>query len=140
MNMIEAYKGIPPGKIIARNLEKRGLSQRKLSEEIGEHYQTMNAIIMGSRHLTISQSLKLDKALGFPDGFFAIVQTYYLIALAQKGRIEEKPVPSIRSVVFWDIDPEKLDWNKNKDFIVSRVNQRGNKEEIENVRKYYENR
>lgn len=140
MNMIEAYKGIPPGKIIARNLAKRGLTQRKLAEEIGEHYQTLNAIIIGSRHLTISQSLKMDNALGFPDGFFAVVQTYYLIALEQKSRIETKPVPPIRPVVFWDIDPEKLDWNKNKDFIVARVNQRGNKEEIEEVRKYYENR
>ena len=140
MNMIEAYKGIPPGKIIARNLAKRRLTQRKLAEEIGEHYQTLNAIIIGSRHLTISQSLKMDNALGFPDGFFAVVQTYYLIALEQKSRIETKPVPPIRPVVFWDIDPEKLDWNKNKDFIVARVNQRGNKEEIEEVRKYYENR
>lgn len=140
MNMIEAYKGIPPGKIIARNLAKRGLTQRKLAEEIGEHYQTLNAIILGSRHLTISQSLKMDNALGFPEGFFAIVQTYYQIALEQKSRIEAKPVPPIRPVVFWDIDPENLDWNKNKDFIVARVNQRGNKEEIEEVRKYYENR
>ncbi len=140
MNMIDAYKGIAPGKIIARNLAKRGMTQRKLAEEIGEHYQTVNAIVNGSRYLTISQSLKMDNALGFPEGFFAIVQTYYQIALAQKNRIEAKPAPSIRSVVFWDIDPEKLDWDKNKDFIVSRVNQRGSKEEIENVRKYYENR
>ncbi|MBR5924157.1 MAG: helix-turn-helix domain-containing protein [Bacteroidales bacterium] len=140
MNMIESYKGIPPGKIIAKRLAKRGLTQRKLATEIGEHYQTMNAIIMGTRHLTIGQSLKMDKALGFPEGFFAVIQTYYQIALAKRNKMEVNSVPVIRKSVFWDIDTAKLDWSLNKDFIVSRVNQRGSKEEIEEVRNYYANR
>ena len=55
-------------------------------------------------------------------------------------RAEYKTVPAIRNSVFWDIDPGKLDWNANKEFIVSRVNQRGSKEEIEKVMNYYENR
>lgn len=138
--MIESYKGIPPGKIIAKRLAKRGLTQRKLATEIGEHYQTMNAIIMGTRHLTIGQSLKMDKALGFPEGFFAVIQTYYQIALAKRNKMEVNSVPVIRKSVFWDIDTAKLDWSLNKDFIVSRVNQRGSKEEIEEVRNYYANR
>lgn len=140
MNIIESYKGIPPGKIIARRLAKNGISQRKLAMEIGEHYQTMNAIIQGIRHLTIGQSLKMDKALGFPEGFFAIIQTYYQIALAKRNKAEMNMVPSVRKSVFWDIDPARLDWNMNKDFIIARVNQRGTKQEIEEVRNYYANR
>ena len=97
----------------------------------------MNAILSGARHLTISQSLKMDSELGFPEGFFAIIQTYYQIALAKKGKAEYKTAPTIRKSVFWDIDPDKLDWNTNKEFIVSRVNQRGSKEEIEKVNEYY---
>ena len=140
MNIIETYKGIPPRKIIARCISKKGITQRKLASDIGEHYQTMNAILSGVRHLTISQSLNMDNELGFPEGFFAIIQTYYQIALAKKGKAEYKTVPAIRKSVFWDIDPDKLDWNANKEFIVSRVNQRGSKEEIEKVMNYYENR
>lgn len=139
MNMIDTYKGIPPGKIIAKRLAKRGITQRKLAMEIGEHYQTMNAVIRGTRYLTIDQSLKMDKALGFPEGFFAIVQTYYQISLAKRKKAEVNRVPAIRKSVFWDVDSDMLDWTIYKGFIVDRVNQRGSKEEIEKVKSYYEN-
>ena len=100
----------------------------------------MNAIIQGVRHLTIDQSLKMDKALGFPEGFFAIIQTYYQIALTKRNKVEMKNIPVVRKSVFWDIDMTRLDWTMNKDFIIARVNQRGTKQEIEEVRNYYENR
>ncbi len=38
---IEILKGIHPGKIIARELQKRGISQRAFAASIGEHSQTL---------------------------------------------------------------------------------------------------
>jgi plasmid maintenance system antidote protein VapI len=137
MNRIDAYKGIPPGKIITSCLNDRNISQRQLSEMIGEHYQTLNAVIKGKRMMTIALSLKLDKALHFEPGFFAIIQTYHLLRQETAGSKTNRTLPKIRRIVFWDIDMDTLDWNRNKDFIVKRVNERGNAEEIKAVNEYY---
>ena len=63
MNLINAYKGIAPGKIIASYLRSNNITQRELADTIGEHFQTLNAIIKGKRAITIPVSLKLDEAL-----------------------------------------------------------------------------
>lgn len=137
MNWIDAYKGIAPGKIIASCLRDRNMTQRDLSQSTGEHYQTINAIIKGNRWITIPLSLKLDKALGFERGFFAIIQVYYQLSLEKPAQITNKPLPQIRKVVFWDIDMDTLDWTTNKDFIIDRVRERGNADEIKSVNNYY---
>ena len=77
--LTSAYKGIRPGKIIEWNLKKNHLSQRELAERIGEHYQTLNAVIKGRRSLTVETSLKLDSFLGFDEGFLYMLQGYYEI-------------------------------------------------------------
>lgn len=136
MNMINAYKGIAPGKIIASCLRNTNITQRDLANTIGEHFQTINAIIKGKRAMTIPVSLKLDKALNFEQGFFAVIQTYYLIG-QNDVRSTRKRTPHIRKYVFWDIDPEKLDWSKNKEFIIQRVYERGNASEIKAIDNYY---
>ena len=58
-NRIDILKGIHPGKIIGRDLQKRNLSQRAFAASIGEHSQTLNAVITGRRNLTTEMSLKI---------------------------------------------------------------------------------
>lgn len=67
--LINALKGIHPGKLIERDLKKRDISQRLLAERIGEHYQTVNAVIKGRRNLTVEMSVKLDDFLGYEDEY-----------------------------------------------------------------------
>ena len=136
MNLINAYKGIAPGKIITSYLRSNNITQRELADTIGEHFQTLNAIIKGKRAITIPVSLKLDEALHFEQGFFAVIQTYYQINQSAP-RPTNIATPHIRKYVFWDIDPEKLDWAKHKDFIIQRVHERGNASEIKAVDLYY---
>ena len=137
MKSIEAYKGIAPGKIIAACLKDGKMTQRVLAESIGEHYQTLNAIINGKRMISIPLSLKLDDALHFEHGFFAVIQTYYLLRQNEQTKAESRIHPRIRDVVFWDIDMSTLDWTLNKDFIINRVRERGNAKEINSVNEYY---
>lgn len=112
-----------------------GITQRDLASKSGIPFQTINAIIQGHRKMTVSQSVMLDKILGFEKGFFAIVQAYYA-ALSVPFEIN-KPLPKIRPVVFWDIDMSCLSWSEQKEFIISRVEERGNEEEIRQVREFY---
>jgi plasmid maintenance system antidote protein VapI len=47
INRIEILKGIHPGKIIERDLEKKHMTQRALAQMVGVPCQTINAIISG---------------------------------------------------------------------------------------------
>lgn len=134
-----AYKGIRPGKIIEWHLKKKHLSQRELAEKIGEHYQTINAVIKGRRNLTVETSLKLDSFLGFDDGFLYMLQGYYEVDQYKKKQLSSSVdgVPKIRRILFWDTDFDSIDRGKSRNFVISRVLERGSREEQEEIARFY---
>ncbi len=81
---IEILKGIHPGKIIARELQKRGISQRAFAASIGEHSQTLNAVITGHRYLTTEMAVKIEQSLGYEECFLLILQAYHETAEYKK--------------------------------------------------------
>jgi hypothetical protein len=48
---------------------------------------------------------------------------------------KEKPVFHRR--IFWDVDFDKLDYDKKASFVIERVFERGDVEDIRNCRRYY---
>ena len=138
-NLIEIIKGIHPGKFIERELNKKNLTQRALAEKTAIPFQTINAIIVGRRNLTTEQALKIDQALGFEDGFFAILQTHYDIKQYKEKELASlyTEAPRIRKSLFWDVDFSKINWGKYKDAVVKRVFERGSEEEIEEIKRFY---
>lgn len=42
-----------------------------------------------------------------------------------------------RPVLFWDVDPQKIDWHKNRSFVIQRVFERGEEQEIEEAIRFY---
>jgi addiction module HigA family antidote len=138
-DLIEIIKGIHPGKFIERELKKKGLTQRSLAEKTGIPFQTINAIVAGKRNLTTGQALKLDQVLGYEDGFFAILQTHYDIK-SYKDKQQASlytEAPHIRKSLFWDSDFNKINWAKYKNAVIRRVFERGSKDEIEEITRYY---
>ncbi len=136
---IDIIKGIHPGKFIERNLKKKGITQRSLAQETGIPYQTINAIIAGRRNLTIEQALKIETSLGYVEGFLAILQPYY-----DTKQYKEKKLaslyhgnPHIRRSLFWDTDFDKINWAKYKNAVIKRVFERGSKDEIDEIKKFY---
>lgn len=137
MDIIKAYRGIPPWVIIEDEIRHRMISQRSFAKQLKEHPQVLNDILKGKRRIAISLSMKLDDAFGFDKGTFWILQAYYE---AEEYKIPQMAkLPPIRKVVFWDIDMSKLDPVKNKAFIINRVNERGSKEEKQMIKEYYDN-
>ena len=53
-----------PGEIIKDELEFRGISQRKLAEDMGIRYTVLNEILNGHRPLTEKTALLFEAALG----------------------------------------------------------------------------
>ncbi len=136
---IELYKGISPGRIIDRELKKRGTSQRSFAAMIGEHSQNLNAVINGRRPITIELSYKLDKEFGYEDGFLAMLQTQYDYD-EYKRRAENKLYPGrpdISKILFWDVDFDSIEWGYRKEWVIGRVMERGNDSEKAEIARFY---
>lgn len=51
--------------------------------------------------------------------------------------MSEKPKPIFHKRIFWDVDFEKLDYDAKANFIIERVFERGDVDDIRNCRRYY---
>ena len=137
---INKYKGIHPGKIISRELKRLGISQREFAKQIGEHSQSLNAVITGRRALTTELSVKIDRALGFEEGFLLALQAYYS-AIEYKNKMASESIigtPYIRRILFWDTNFDKLDWGRYRDAVIQRVLERGSEEEKDEIARFYQ--
>lgn len=67
------------GEIIKDRIKELGISQTELAARVGEHYQTISAIILGKREVSIPLSVRIDKVLGFDPGTTALAQTRFLV-------------------------------------------------------------
>lgn len=78
---IDIIKGVHPGVILGRELEKRSLARGRFALSIEEFPQTLGAIINGKRRINPNISLKIEKALNIEEGYFMILQVYYDIKI-----------------------------------------------------------
>jgi len=133
------YKGIHPGKILERELKKRNLKKGPFALSLNEYPQTINDITKGKRGITVSLSLKIDKALDLEEGSMHLLQTYFEIYLEkQKNNLNSHPNLSIiRKILFWDTDINKIDWHSQSKSVIKRVFERGNKEEKKEILDFY---
>jgi addiction module HigA family antidote len=138
ISRFEKYKGIHPGIVIARELDKRAIKQRPFALSIGEHPQTFNAITKGKRNINTAIALKIEKALDLEEGTLLILQVFYDIKIAKQQSAPNKPdLSKLRMSLFWDTDIEKIDWERQYKAIIQRVFERGNDEEKNELTRFY---
>jgi addiction module HigA family antidote len=135
---LEKYKGIHPGFVLKREIAKRALSQSSLARAIAIDRQTLNAIIHGKRSIPISVALKIEKELAFEEGSIAILQTYYDLE-KEKNKLPgiHADLKKLRKSLFWDTDPNAIDWEKQSGAIIRRVFERGNEREKNEIIRFY---
>jgi len=135
---IVKYKGIHPGIILERLLNKKGISQRPFALSIDEYPQTINAISKGRRKLNTSLALKIEKKLNLEEGTLALLQTYFDIK-EEKNKVEQKTpnLNLLRKSLFWDTDISKIDWQNQSNAVIKRVFERGNDIEKEEIKRFY---
>ena len=136
---IENVKGMHPGALIKHELNRKKISQRKFAASINEHWQILNAVINEKRGISLGTALKVEKELGYDEGFLMILQVYYDIEKRKQKQIRStlKGVPAIRRIIFWDTDFDSIDWAASKESVISRVLERGTEEEIAEIARYY---
>ena len=138
MDNLLQYKGIHPGIVLKRELEKRSLKQRPFALSINEHPQTLNAITKGKRNLNTALALKIEEKLGLEEGALAILQTYYEIKKEKENQVQETPdLSKLRKALFWDTDFNKINWQEKSKAVINRVFQRGNEIEKEEITRFY---
>ncbi len=54
-----------------------------------------------------------------------------------KAKAAKKVKPIIDPRIFWDVDHEKMDFDLRANFIIERVFERGDVQDIRNCRRYY---
>lgn len=138
-NKINILKGLHPGLFLQRELEQRKLKSGKFAESIGEHPQTLSAIIHGRRSMNTPLSLRIEQAFGLDEGFLMTLQIYYDIA-HEKRLAAQNYRPDItifRPILFWDTSIDNIDFKTHSRFVINRVFERGNNEEILEIIRFY---
>jgi addiction module HigA family antidote len=131
-------KGIHPGAIVERELQKHKLSKRKFALSISEHPQTIGAIIKGKRDMNTQLSLKIEKALSLEEGFLMILQVFYSIKKIKTDLANTHPdISKFRKALFWDTDIQKINWVQQKKAIIKRIFERGNETEKNEIKRFY---
>ncbi|MDI5894628.1 helix-turn-helix transcriptional regulator [Flavobacterium algoritolerans] len=137
MKTIDIIKGIHPGKIVERELKKRNINQRQFALSVGEHPQTLGAIIKGNRRMNVDLSLKMEEKLELEEGFLMTLQVFYDIKEAKKDSTYKPDLSKLRKVTFWDTTFDKIDWKQNRVAVIKRVFSRGIEMEQEEIIRFY---
>jgi len=132
---LNKIKGIHPGTLLRWELNNRNLKGSELADSIGEHKQTISAILNKRRDINPKLSIKLSKEFKTDKDYFMLLQASYDVRKTAES--EKKDIPNIRKIVFWDTNFNKIDWNKNRKAVIKRILERGNKKEINEIISFY---
>lgn len=134
---LDIIKGVHPGKMIERELQKKNISKRQFALSIDEHPQTLGAIIKGNRKMNTDLSLKIEEKLGFQEGFLMTLQVFYDIKQAKKDPNYKPDLSKFRAVTFWDTTFDRIDWKLMKISIIKRILEYGNQTELDEISRFY---
>ena len=135
---LDKVKGTHPGSVLKWALERDRMRSSELADSIGEHRQTISAILKEKRNINPSISIKLSSYFDVPSDYFMMLQASYDVKqLLIENKVRSLDPTKFRKVVFWDTNMEELDWDKNSKFIIQRVMERGNKQEIQEIVSHY---
>ena len=133
-------QSVPAGKILETILKKQRCSQKELADMSNEYPQRIYDFIQGKRKFTIKSSLAIEKALGIDiTGFFMKLQTNHdIYCFITEEELQIHPDLSILSkALFWDTRIEKINWTRNKAWVIKRTFEYGNELEIKEIIRFY---
>ena len=135
---IPIIKGVHPGFILERELKKRNLGKGRFAISINEFPQTLVSITKGKRKMNAGLSLRIEKALGFEEGYFMVLQAYHDVEQEKLRLDTRKPdITKLSPALFWDTDINKIKWDKYKKAVINRVFERGDDEAKKEIISFY---
>ena len=83
---LQSARAVPPGRILTRELEARGWTQKDLARIMGRPTQAINEIIKGSKQITPETALELAESFGTSAELWTNLEAQYRLALARNGK------------------------------------------------------
>jgi len=131
-------KGVHPGTILRRELKIQTLKSSDLANSIGEHKQTISALLNKRRNINPKLSIKLSKIFNVEPDYFMLLQSSYDVKLAANlVKVRTPNLSILREALFWDTTLDKIDWSNNKRAVIKRILERGNEAEITEIISFY---
>lgn len=141
--MYEEYitaKSTPAGKILEHILKKANLTQKELADISGIYPQRIHDLIKGTRKFSVQYSLAIEKALniGIEGYFYKIQANYDVYRYLTDEELKIHPdLSKLSKALFWDTRIEKINWIRNKKWVIKRTLEYGNEEEINEIVHFY---
>ncbi|GBF78846.1 HigA family addiction module antitoxin [Aphanothece sacrum] len=85
-NNLKPARVVAPGRILSRELDARGWTQKDLAKIIKRPPQTINEIIQGTKQITPETAIELSQALGTSPTFWTNLEANYRLFLANKQK------------------------------------------------------
>ena len=89
---------IHPGEIIKDEIAARGITQKKLAEQMGVPYTVFNEILNGKRPVSTEYALLLEAALGIDANIWLGLQSDYNLQKIKQDKSFLKRIAEIRKV------------------------------------------
>lgn len=134
---LDILKGMHPGKFVERELLKRKTNKRQFALSIGEHPQTLGAIISGKRRMNVDLALRIEEKFDLEEGLLMVLQVHNDIKIARYEAHYKPDLSKIREGLFWDTTLASIDWKQMKVSVIKRILSRGNDEEINEIIRFY---
>lgn len=79
---------IPPGEVLAEELEARGMTQKELAARLGRPAQVVSEVVNAKKSITPDTAIGLEKVLGLRAEFWNGLESDYQMALARNREKE----------------------------------------------------
>lgn len=97
-NNLEPAFATHPGEIVKDEIESRGISQRKLAEQMGIGYSVLNEILNARRPVTEKTAMMFEAALGINAETLIRLQSKYNMRAARKDKSFMQRLDEIRKM------------------------------------------
>ena len=97
-NNLTPYKPTHPGELLKDEIEYRGISQRKLAEQMGVAYSVLNEVLNCKRPVTTEYALLFEAALGIDAEPLIGMQADYNVQTIRQNKLWRERLANIRKV------------------------------------------
>jgi addiction module HigA family antidote len=84
-NNIEPYIPTHPGEVLKDEIEYRGISQKKLAEDMGVAYTLLNEVLNAKRPVNTEFALLIEATLNLPAEPLLVMQSRYNVVTVKRN-------------------------------------------------------
>lgn len=97
-NNVEPYEPTHPGEVLKEEIEYRGISQKKLAEQMGISHSLLNEVLNGKRPVLTEYALLFEAALGVEAEMLIKMQGRYNMIVAKRNNSFMKKLQNIHKM------------------------------------------